>query len=155
LDAETMSDDPVAVLLQLAFIAVLYLFLLWVARSSLKDLRRGSARDVAVASELRADRGGGPPLIVVEGGGGLRAGAVFAVNGSMTIGRSPQTDVQIDDRFASARHARVIEREGVYYLEDMGSTNGTYLNGRRVSAVELLRPEDRFRIGDTEFRYQQ
>jgi FHA domain len=151
-----MSDDPVAVLLQLAFIAVLYLFLLWVARSSLKDLRRGAGRDDAHAPrELAADHAGGPPLIVAEGGGGLRAGAVFAVNGSMTIGRSPRTDVQIDDRFASARHARVIEQGGLYYLEDMGSTNGTYLNGRRVSAVELLRPEDRFRIGDTEFRYQQ
>jgi pSer/pThr/pTyr-binding forkhead associated (FHA) protein len=151
-----MSDDPVAVLLQLAFIAVLYLFLLWVARSSLKDLRRSTARDDRQgARELVADQIGGPPLIVVEGGGGLRSGATIAVNGSMTIGRSPQTDVQIDDRFASARHARVIERDGLYYLEDMGSTNGTYLNGRRVGAVELLRPEDRFRIGDTEFRYQQ
>jgi hypothetical protein len=151
-----MSDDPVAVLLQLAFIAVLYLFLLWVARSSLKDLRRGSSRDDDHAPrELVGDHAGSPPLIVAEGGGGLRAGAVFAVNGSMTIGRSPQTDVQIDDRFASARHARVSEREGVYFLEDMGSTNGTYLNGRRVTSLERLRPEDRFRIGDTEFRYQQ
>jgi pSer/pThr/pTyr-binding forkhead associated (FHA) protein len=151
-----MSDDPVAVLLQLAFIAVLYLFLLWVARSSLKDLRRGTARDERQSPrELVSDQVAGPPLIVVEGGGGLRAGAAFAVNGSMTIGRSPQTDVQIDDRFASARHARVIERDGLYYLEDMGSTNGTYLNGRRVGALELLRSEDRFRIGDTEFRYQQ
>jgi hypothetical protein len=151
-----MSDDPVAVLLQLAFIAVLYLFLLWVARSSLKDLRRSTAPDDGhVPRELVGDRGGSPPLIVVEGGGGLRAGAVFAVSGSMTIGRSPQTDVQIDDTFASARHARVSERDGLYYLEDMGSTNGTYLNGRRVGSLELLRPEDRFRIGDTEFRYQQ
>jgi hypothetical protein len=151
-----MSDDPVAVLLQLAFIAVLYLFLLWVARSSLKDLRRGSAREEGqVPRELVGEHGGSPPLIVAEGGGGLRAGAVFAVNGAMTIGRSPQTDVQIDDNFASARHARVSERDGLYYLEDMGSTNGTYLNGRRVSSLELLRPEDRFRIGDTEFRYQQ
>jgi pSer/pThr/pTyr-binding forkhead associated (FHA) protein len=151
-----MSDDPVAVLLQLAFVAVLYLFLFWVARSSLKDLRRATARDDRHAPRgLVADEVGAPPLIVVEGGGGLRAGAVFAVNGTMTIGRSPQTDVQIDDSFASARHARVIEREGLYYLEDMGSTNGTYLNGRRVSSLELLRPEDRFRIGDTEFRYQQ
>jgi FHA domain len=151
-----MSNDPVAALLQLAFIAVLYLFLLWVARSSLRDLRRSAAReDGHVPRELVGDRSGSPPLIVAEGGGGLRAGAAFAVNGSMTIGRAPQSDVQIDDRFASARHARVSERDGLYYLEDMGSTNGTYLNGRRVGSVELLRPEDRFRIGDTEFRYQQ
>jgi hypothetical protein len=150
-----MSDDPVAVLLQLGFIAVLYLFLLWVARSSLKDLRRSATPDDGSVGGELASAHAGAPLVVVEGGGGLRAGAVFAVNGSMTIGRSPQSDVQIDDSFASARHARVIERDGRYYLEDTGSTNGTYLNGRRVGSIELLRPEDRFRIGDTEFRFKQ
>jgi pSer/pThr/pTyr-binding forkhead associated (FHA) protein len=149
-----MSSDPIAVLLQLGFVAVLYLFLLWVARSALKDLRRtgGPASAVAEPAEERVSQ---PPLIIVEGGGGLRAGAAFAVNGSMTIGRSPQVDVQIDDRFASARHARIVEQEGLYYVEDMGSTNGTYLNGRRLRTQERLRPEDRIRIGDTEFRYQQ
>jgi pSer/pThr/pTyr-binding forkhead associated (FHA) protein len=148
-----MSDDPISVLLQLAFIAVLYLFLLWIARSALKDLRRTGGG--TASAEPVEERVAQPPLIVVEGGGGLRAGAAFAVNGAMTIGRSPQTDVQIDDGFASARHARIYEREGLYYVEDMGSTNGTYLNGRRLRSQELLRPEDRIRIGDTEFRYQQ
>jgi len=148
-----MSDDPISVVLQLAFIAVLYLFLLWVARSSLKDLRRGPA--VPTAAEPPGERSAQPPLIVVEGGGGLRAGATFAVNGSMTIGRSPAADVEIEDRFASARHARVFVHEGLYYVEDMGSTNGTYLNGRRLRSQELLRPQDRIRIGDTEFQYRQ
>jgi pSer/pThr/pTyr-binding forkhead associated (FHA) protein len=151
-----MSDDPISVLLQLAFIAVLYLFLLWVARSALKDLRRPPAGAApshdAEPVEARVAQ---PPLIIVEGGGGLREGAAFAVDGTMTIGRSPQADVHIDDQFASARHARIYEREGLYYVEDMGSTNGTYLNGRRLRSQELLRPEDRIRIGDTEFRYQQ
>jgi pSer/pThr/pTyr-binding forkhead associated (FHA) protein len=149
-----LSNDPISVLLQLAFIAVLYLFLLWVARSALKDLRREPSAGAPMA-EPQSERFAQPPLIVVEGGGGLRAGAAFAVNGSMTIGRSPQTDVQIEDRFASARHARIFEHDGLYYVEDMGSTNGTYLNGRKLGSQELLRPEDRIRIGDTEFRYQQ
>jgi pSer/pThr/pTyr-binding forkhead associated (FHA) protein len=149
-----LSNDPITVLLQLAFIAVLYLFLLWVARSALKDLRRPSVPGGVVA-EPAAERISQPPLIEVQGGGGLRAGAVFAVNGSMTIGRSPQTDIQIDDQFASARHARIFEYEGLYYVEDMGSTNGTFLNERRLRTQEVLRPEDRIRIGDTEFRYRQ
>jgi hypothetical protein len=143
-------DDPVAALLKFAFIGVLYLFLLWVARSSLKDLQRSAPRAGPVADDIpRA------PLLVVEGGGGLEAGASFAINGVLMIGRSPQTDVQIDDSFASARHARIYERDGLCYVEDMGSTNGTYLNGQQLQSRKLLRGEDRIRIGDTEFRYQQ
>jgi pSer/pThr/pTyr-binding forkhead associated (FHA) protein len=144
--------DPVAVLLKFAFIAVLYLFLLWVARSALKDLRRAAPE---------ADGGGAAgriaqaPVLVVDGGGGLRAGAAFAINGVITIGRSPQSDVQIDDPFASAAHARIYESDGAYYLEDQNSTNGTYLNERRVDARKRLRGEDAIRIGDTRFRYRQ
>jgi hypothetical protein len=148
--------DPVAVLLKLAFIGVLYLFLLWIARSSLKDLSRPanlpfrddgdrpSAQELALRS-----------LLVAVSGGGLRAGSAFDVDGSLTIGRSPQMDIQIDDPFASGRHARIYERGGLFYLEDMGSTNGTYLNGQRLATHELLHAEDRIRIGDTEFQYEQ
>jgi hypothetical protein len=144
--------DPVAVLLKFAFIAVLYLFLLWVVRSALKDLARSGAdrgRDAGKPPE------GERPVLIAEGGGGLRSGVAFALDGSTTIGRSPETDIQIEDQFASSRHARIYERDGYLYIEDMGSTNGTYLNGRRLDARELLRADDRIRIGDTEFRYDR
>jgi pSer/pThr/pTyr-binding forkhead associated (FHA) protein len=142
-------EDPIAVLLKFAFIAVLYLFLLWVARSALKDLRRTESRGARQAGSIARGR------LVVERGGGLSVGAVFAVDGSRTIGRAADTDIPIEDPFASGRHARVYERDGGCFLEDMASTNGTYLNGRRVGATERLQGEDRIRIGDTEFRYEQ
>jgi hypothetical protein len=146
-------NDPVAVLLKLAFIAVLYLFLLWVARSALKDLSRPAGSrlsdDRASAQEL-AQRS----VLVVQEGRGLKAGMAFEVNGGVTIGRSPQTEIQIQDPFASGRHARIYERGGLFYVEDMGSTNGTYLNGEKLGSQELLHAEDRIRIGDTEFRYE-
>jgi pSer/pThr/pTyr-binding forkhead associated (FHA) protein len=147
--------DPVSVLLKFAFLGVLYLFLLWVARSALKDLRRPAverAGDPRAAEEQLPEPAGRPVLVHV-GGGGLSAGVSFTLNGGVTIGRSPQTDIPIDDRFASGRHARIYERDGFSYVEDMGSTNGTYLNGKRLDSAELLRTEDRIRIGDTEFRY--
>jgi FHA domain-containing protein len=148
--------DPVAVLLKFAFIAVLYLFLLWVVRSALRDLSRpavaAGGREAGIGRAERVPEGE-RPVLVVEGGGGLRAGAAFVLDGSTTIGRSPQTDIQIEDQFASSRHARIYERDGYLYVEDMGSTNGTYLNGRRLDARELLQADDRIRIGDTEFRY--
>jgi hypothetical protein len=150
-------DDPVAVLLKFAFIAVLYLFLLWIVRSALRDLRRPAvtderSREAAGVERLREEE---RPVLVVEGGGGLQAGAAFVLDGSTTIGRSAETDIQIEDSFASSRHAQIYEREGYLYIEDMGSTNGTYLNGRRLKSRELLRAADRIRIGETEFRYEQ
>jgi hypothetical protein len=150
-----MTDaDPVAVLLKFAFIGVLYLFLLWVSRSALKDLRRPvrDREDIDSREAIRS-RSAGRPVLVLERGGGLNEGVSFTVNGGVTIGRSPQTDIPIEDRFASGRHARIYERDGFSYVEDMGSTNGTYLNGNRLDSPELLQTEDRIRIGDTEFRY--
>jgi hypothetical protein len=140
-------EDPIAVLLKFAFIAVLYLFLLWVARSALKDLRRSEPRGARSRASARA-------RLVVERGGGLTAGAVFAVDGTTTIGRAADADIPIEDPFASGRHARVYEDDGRCFVEDMSSTNGTFLNGRRVGARERLRAQDRIRIGDTEFRYE-
>jgi pSer/pThr/pTyr-binding forkhead associated (FHA) protein len=147
--------DPVAVLLKLAFIGVLYLFLLWVARSSLKDLARPAGPSRSDEARASAQELARRSVLVAEGGGGLRAGSAFELDGSATIGRSPAVEIQIDDPFASGRHARIYERGGLFYVEDMGSTNGTYLNGKKLASQELLRAEDRIRIGDTEFRYEQ
>ena len=156
-------NDPIEVLLKFAFIAVLYLFLLWVARSALKDLGRPAGEEVQNATGT--DRGGtlaaavdgrsdSAARLVVEGGGGLRAGDVFVVGGGITIGRAAGSEIQIEDTYASGRHARIFDRDGTVYVEDMNSTNGTYVNGRRVGVQERLQPDDRIRIGDTEFRYE-
>jgi pSer/pThr/pTyr-binding forkhead associated (FHA) protein len=147
--------DPVAALLKLAFIGVLYLFLLWIARSALKDLARPVGSRLVPDERASAQELARRSVLVVEGGGGLRAGSAFELDSSATIGRSPAAEIQIDDPFASGRHARIYERGGLFYIEDMGSTNGTYLNGEVVHSQELLRAEDRIRIGDTEFRYEQ
>jgi pSer/pThr/pTyr-binding forkhead associated (FHA) protein len=74
---------------------------------------------------------------------------VFALDGSTTIGRSPATDIQIEDQFASSRHARIYERDGNLFIEDMGSTNGTYLNRAKVTAPAPLQPGDQLAIGKT------
>jgi pSer/pThr/pTyr-binding forkhead associated (FHA) protein len=71
------------------------------------------------------------------------------------MGRSDGAQIRIDDAFASSAHARIFERGDFMYLEDMGSTNGTYLNGRQVRAAERLKVADVIRIGDSEYRYQE
>jgi hypothetical protein len=146
-------SDPIEVLLQFAFLAVLYLFLLWVARSALRDLARPAADGAAESGGNNARPYSGS--LIVERGGGLAGGAEYGVGPGLVIGRADNSEITIEDSFASGRHARLYDREGVVYIEDLNSTNGTYVNGRRLGAQQVLRPQDRIRIGDTEFRFEQ
>ena len=144
--------------LKFGFLAVLYLFLLWVARSALRELRRSGAPAPQETGLHQIDGGGREPAtdawLVVLRGGGLDAGERFDLFGGLSIGRSSDADVRIEDRFASQIHARVQSRKGDYYVEDLGSTNGTYLNGSPVRAEAKLRDLDQIRIGDTELRFE-
>jgi hypothetical protein len=149
-------SDPLEVLLQFAFLGVLYLFLLWVARSALRDLGRPAADpygeyEDAGSNNARPYSG----RLVVERGAGLAPGGEYGVGPGLAIGRAAGNEIRIDDSFASSRHARLYDRDGVVFIEDMNSTNGTYVNGRRLGAQQQLHPSDRIRIGDTEFRFEQ
>jgi hypothetical protein len=156
--------DPIAVLLKFGFLAVLYLFLLWVVRSALKDMA-GAGRlpdEEEDDAAPRRDRGaamdlssGVRPRLEVVAALGYEPGTAFEIQESATLGRSPTADVRIDDPYASSAHARIFPRGQFMYIEDMGSTNGTYLNGRQLRKPEQLRVSDTIRIGDTEYRYQE
>jgi FHA domain len=158
-------DEPVAVALKFGFLAVLYLFLLWVARSAMKDLSRGTeavaAEPVEPPSPRRRQstvpdlRAGVAPRLVVVAAMGHEPGATFDVNGGATMGRSDNAEIRVDDPFASSAHARIFPRGDFMYVEDMGSTNGTYLNGRQLRSAERLKVADVIRIGDSEYRYQE
>jgi hypothetical protein len=156
-------DEPLAVALKFGFLAVLYLFLLWVARSARRDLGRyegGSVIEDAAPRPGRrepspaADSGGQPRLEVVAAMG-HEPGSSFDVSSGAMMGRGDGADILVDDRFASSAHARIFPRGDFMYIEDMGSTNGTYLNGRQVQAAERLNVSDVIRIGDSEYRYQE
>ena len=155
-----MDYEPIAVGLKFGFIAVLYLFLLWIARSALKDLRRTAspapdATGLHGAPMLHGDGGASEDAwLVVERGGGLKAGSRFDLFGGLSIGRSAEADVQIEDRYASGLHARIYAHHGHFYLEDLKSTNGTLLNDETLAGEAELVPGDLIRIGDTEFRFE-
>jgi hypothetical protein len=159
-------NDPIAVALQFGFLAVLYLFLLWVVRSARRDLAGGANTDVPVAGGAAAqpsrERGGGMdlrqgirPRLTVVAAMNFPPGTEFEIGDSATMGRSPGSDVPIEDPFASSAHARIFPRGQFMYIEDMGSTNGTYLNGRQLRRPEQLKVADTIRIGETEYRYQE
>ena len=86
---------------------------------------------------------------------GVEPGSAFAVGEGATLGRSDGADIRIDDPFASSAHARIFSRGDFMYVEDMGSTNGTYLNGRQIRDAERLKMADVIRIGDSEYRYEE
>jgi hypothetical protein len=153
-----VESDPVAVALKFGFLAVLYLFLFWVARSALKELRRTSAPAPEATGFYPVEEGGGDGTadawLVAQTGGGLEAGERIDLFGGASIGRSSDADVRIEDRYASQIHARIYPRRGSYYVEDMNSTNGTFLNGRELDGESELHHQDRIQIGDTEFRFE-
>jgi hypothetical protein len=158
--------DPVAVALKFGFLAVLYVFLLWVVRSALRDLR--ASRGVAPAADyedatgmhvasagLGGDADAARPILRVETAAGLRAGAAYDLSEGAVLGRGDGADIRLEDSFASTRHARLVSQGEVIVLEDLGSTNGTYLNGEPLRGPQPLHAGDKVRIGDSEFTFER
>jgi cbb3-type cytochrome oxidase subunit 3 len=160
--------QPVSVALKFGFLIVLYLFLLWVAWSALRDMRRSERGAVRSAPVAPADDGtsmydaasvfdaadGFEPRLLVERAAGHDSGVAYDIpDDGATLGRG-DVEIQIEDPFASARHARITRQGYVLVIEDLGSTNGTYLNGEPLSGPQPLHPGDRIKIGDSEFSFQ-
>lgn len=165
--------EPVSVGLKFAFLAVLYLFLLWVSRSALKDLRHGAfggpraagpsnpsvaAQDetgMHSAASLGALDGGADvmPRLVASSVPGLARGMSYDVAEGAVLGRG-DVEIQLEDPFASSQHAQLTRQGGILVIEDLGSTNGTYLNDELLRGPQPLHPGDRIRIGDSTFTYE-
>jgi hypothetical protein len=166
---------PVSVALKFGFLAVLYLFLLWVARSALKDLRGAGDRipthpgGVPIKGEAippdatglysasalgSADVAHRAPKLVVERAPGHDPGMIYDLDGDLVLGRGERAEIRLEDPFASSRHARVYEQGNIVVIEDLGSTNGTYLNEELLETPRPLHPGDRVRIGDSEFAFE-
>jgi pSer/pThr/pTyr-binding forkhead associated (FHA) protein len=162
---------PVSVALKFGFLAVLYLFVLWVSRSARRDLRRGDAvlsaeRGVEAppppadatglysASSAAADVAHRSPQLVVARAPGHEEGMIYDVDGDLVLGRGDRAEIRLEDPFASSRHARVFLQGNAVVVEDLGSTNGTYLNEEVLQTPRPLHPGDRVRIGDSEFTFE-
>jgi hypothetical protein len=158
--------QPVSVGLKFGFLIVLYLFLLWVAASALFDLRApfGSGHGHAEPGEetgmyATTDPSAAldddfEPRLVVERASGHQAGIAYDLRGGATLGRG-EVEIQLQDPFASSRHATISRQGRTLVIEDLGSTNGTYLNSEPLTGPQPLHDGDRIRIGDSEFTYLQ
>lgn len=159
--------EPVSVMLKFGFLAVMYLFLLWVSRSALRDLRGAGAQpDSAATAPADAtglhsasswgspDLVGRAPRLVVERAPGHDPGMIYDLDGAVVLGRGDTAEIRLQDPFASSRHARIYEQGRILVVEDLGSTNGTYLNEELLDGPRPLHPGDRVRIGDSEFTFE-
>jgi pSer/pThr/pTyr-binding forkhead associated (FHA) protein len=147
--------DLVLLILKYVFLAILWIFVARAVRAVLVELRPAKAaapaRGAPVPSQppSRKTKGKAPGKAVVVEGASLK-GKSFPLSGELTIGRSDQCQVKVEgDTYVSSLHARIFARDGSYMVEDLGSTNGTYLNRRRITAPAELQRGDRVKVGKT------
>jgi hypothetical protein len=153
--------ETTLLLLKIAFLVLLYLFIWRIVRSAARDLRLPQEsmilRPHQVAGLLPQPPSAELGLLVVAGSPALDEGAVFPLDSSpLSVGRGAGNDISIaDDEYASARHARFEPRRDGVYVEDVGSTNGTFVNGIRLTRERRLAPGDVVRIGETDLRFER
>lgn len=125
---------------RLLLLALLYLFLYAAIRTG-----------VGIVASGRKAAPGAVTLSVLQGPQTLK-GSVIEVNGPVVIGRSPGADIVVGDEFISGRHARVLPSGSGAVLEDMGSTNGTLLNGTRITTAKELKNGDLIDVGSVRLK---
>jgi pSer/pThr/pTyr-binding forkhead associated (FHA) protein len=132
-----LTDLPPLVLhgTKVVFVALVYLFLWQVVRSIHSHLKE------------EAGRASDPTLTLTKSA--TQAGLTIRVTSTLVLGRSPEADFTLDDQYASDFHARLAPQTNGLRLHDLGSTNGTFVNGERVVAPVTLRSGDELQIGQT------
>jgi len=158
----SIAVEELLLILKIAFVVVLYLFIWRIVRTASRDLRVPQESFILApsqANELRAvrDAGGrGSGRLVVVSSPSLKPGEGRMLNSApVTVGRGSQNDLALDgDDYASAKHARIEPRRDGVWVEDIGSTNGTFLNGIKLTRARKLTPGDVVRVGETELRFE-
>jgi hypothetical protein len=156
--AASISVDAVLLALKIAFLFLLYVFIWRIVRAAAREMRAPQDSFVlAPLAERHEKRAPRPGTLVVVSSPDLEEGQrVELAHGAVTIGRGPLNDLQLDqDDFASGKHALIDPRRDGVWVEDLGSTNGTFINGVRLSTSRRLTPGDVLRIGETDFRYER
>jgi pSer/pThr/pTyr-binding forkhead associated (FHA) protein len=150
--------DSLLAILKWVFLGLLYLFFVRVIRAVWVEVREPRPAEPASATIQGGDiasgkrrRGRrterGERLVVVEPAN--RKGETYELTDEVTVGRAPGCAVSLDDTFVSSLHARLFRRDGTLYVEDLGSTNGTFVNKKAVSDAVRLRKGDRVQVGRT------
>lgn len=144
----------IVLVLKFAFLVLLYIFLLLVIRAIYKDdfkiqKKMTSASLNSGAKQAKVSH----PRLVIIASPGEQIGTTFDLEDSLTIGRAQESDIVLNDTFASEVHARILKQNGDYLLDDLGSTNGTFVKEKRITRPAMLKLGTRIRIGKTVLEY--
>ena len=155
-----INVDEALLALKIGFIVLLYLFIWRIVRSASRDFRTAPAQESVIIRPGEASSLGLAPAprakLVVLKSPALDAGEEVPVDSlPVAVGRGGQNEVPLEgDEFASAQHARFEARRDGLWVEDVGSTNGTFVNGARVTTPRRLSKGDIVRVGQTDFRVE-
>ena len=159
--------EQVLLVLRIGFVVLLYLFIWRIVRLSVRDIRApqdsmvlgpAAAAAMGLGPSRRSGRTrpstpaapAGRPRLVVESGPAFPPGTLVLLDEPVLFGRSDDADARLDDdTYASGHHARVFVRGGEIVVEDLGSTNGTFIDGERVTGEAPLRPGAILQVGST------
>lgn len=141
-----MVIELILMLLRYAFLILLYLFILVLFKMMVQDLY--GSKEVLGHKKTRLG------LVVKKRGdqSTMELGQFIPLTESLSIGRYADNDLALGDPHVSANHARIYWLRGSWYLEDLGSTNGTFLNGKRIRGKKRLQRGDLLQIGDITFQ---
>jgi hypothetical protein len=158
----SIAVEEALLALKIAFVVLLYLFIWRIVRTASRDLR--VPQESFILAPQTAREGTVDPRARSADSGRLVAVTSRTLpdrfertldSAPVTVGRGSQNDITLDgDDYASARHARIEPRRDGVWVEDVGSTNGTYLNGIKLTRARKLTPGDVLRVGETELRYE-
>ena len=156
----SVAVEEALLVLKLAFLVLLYLFIWRIVRSAARDVRMPQESFILAPGSVPGLSQERPQLatgrLVVVKSPALEEGDELELDSApLLLGRGSSNDVNLSrDEFASSKHARVEPRRDGVWVEDVGSTNGTYLNGTRLTRAKKLAAGDVMRIGETELRYE-
>ena len=164
----SIAVGEVLLLLKIGFLVLLYLFIWRVVRTASRDMRSAPQESMILAPQTAAEqkrrqrereKGKAKPVgkVVVMSSPALRTGEEHQIDSSpLLAGRDAENDLAlVRDEFASGRHARFEPRRDGVWVEDAGSTNGTFVNGVRLTAPRKLSPGDVIRVGETDLRFER
>jgi hypothetical protein len=132
--------------LRLIFLAMLYAFLWMVVRALVRDLRAAAREPTTELGRL---------VIVASPSGEPAAGAAFALDAITSLGRDVNNSIVLDDEFVSTTHAALTYRGRAWYVEDLGSTNGTFVNGSQVDGLAPIAFGDEIQVGQVRLRLER
>ena len=159
----SVEVQTVLLVLKICFLVLLYLFIWRIVRSASRDVRMPQESFIMGPSQAAAQGLGREAQPVSSGAlvtvrsSAIEQGTRFELNAkAITVGRAASNDIRlVNDEFASGTHARIEPRRDGVWVEDIGSTNGTYVNGTRLSRAQRLTSGDVVRVGETDLRYER